>query len=222
MASTLPKSSPSSTTRRAQQRWYGFWEERGYFHSDPDPQAEAVHDRHSAAECHRRCTWGMPSTTRCKTCSFAAKRMQGYNALWMPGTDHAGIATQAVVERRLLEEEKQSRHDLGRENSSSASGIGRTNTSAAFSASSSGWAVAAIGGGRGSRSTTMCARAVRHTFFGLFKERTDLPRPAAGELGHVPANGRQRRRGVPRDHQGTLLAFQVPCARSASRASRRT
>jgi valyl-tRNA synthetase len=44
-----------------------------------------------------------------------ARRMQGYRTLWMPGTDHAGIATQAVVERRLLEEEKLSRHDLGRE-----------------------------------------------------------------------------------------------------------
>ena len=43
------------------------------------------------------------------------KRMQGYNALWMPGTDHAGIATQAVVERRLKEEEGKTRHDLGRE-----------------------------------------------------------------------------------------------------------
>ena len=43
------------------------------------------------------------------------RRMQGYNALWMPGTDHAGIATQAVVERRLREEEKKTRHDLGRE-----------------------------------------------------------------------------------------------------------
>jgi valyl-tRNA synthetase len=44
-----------------------------------------------------------------------ARRMQGYLTLWMPGTDHAGIATQAVVERRLLEEEQLSRHDLGRE-----------------------------------------------------------------------------------------------------------
>ena len=43
------------------------------------------------------------------------RRMQGYRTMWMPGTDHAGIATQAVVERRLLEEEKLSRHDLGRE-----------------------------------------------------------------------------------------------------------
>ena len=43
------------------------------------------------------------------------RRMQGYETLWMPGTDHAGIATQAVVERRLKEEENKTRHDLGRE-----------------------------------------------------------------------------------------------------------
>ncbi|MEO1527021.1 MAG: valine--tRNA ligase [Planctomycetota bacterium] len=43
------------------------------------------------------------------------KRMQGYEALWMPGTDHAGIATQAVVERRLKEQENLTRHDIGRE-----------------------------------------------------------------------------------------------------------
>jgi valyl-tRNA synthetase len=43
------------------------------------------------------------------------KRMQGFNTLWMPGTDHAGIATQAVVEKRLREEDGKTRHDLGRE-----------------------------------------------------------------------------------------------------------
>jgi len=43
------------------------------------------------------------------------RRMQGFEALWMPGTDHAGIATQAVVERRLKEQENKTRHDLGRD-----------------------------------------------------------------------------------------------------------
>jgi valyl-tRNA synthetase len=43
------------------------------------------------------------------------RRMQGWTALWLPGTDHAGIATQAVVERKLFEEEQQTRKDLGRE-----------------------------------------------------------------------------------------------------------
>src|SRR6185436_9219852 len=43
------------------------------------------------------------------------RRMQGWSALWLPGTDHAGIATQAVVERELYEKEKKTRNDLGRE-----------------------------------------------------------------------------------------------------------
>ena len=41
-------------------------------------------------------------------------RMKGDNTLWMPGIDHAGIATQAVVEKTIFEKEKKSRHDLGR------------------------------------------------------------------------------------------------------------
>ena len=43
------------------------------------------------------------------------KRMQGFDALWVPGTDHAGIATQAVVEKKLFAEEGKTRQDLGRE-----------------------------------------------------------------------------------------------------------
>jgi valyl-tRNA synthetase len=44
-----------------------------------------------------------------------AKRMQGFNTLWMPGTDHAGIATQSVVEKKLLTETGQTRYQVGRE-----------------------------------------------------------------------------------------------------------
>lgn len=43
------------------------------------------------------------------------KRMSGYNVLWLPGTDHAGIATQSVVERELKKTQNKTRHDLGRE-----------------------------------------------------------------------------------------------------------
>src|SRR5688572_32761613 len=42
-------------------------------------------------------------------------RMEGKAALWMPGLDHAGIATQAVVEKQLKEKENKTRHDVGRE-----------------------------------------------------------------------------------------------------------
>ena len=43
------------------------------------------------------------------------KRMKGFETLWIPGTDHAGISTQAVVEKLIWKEEKKNRHDLGRE-----------------------------------------------------------------------------------------------------------
>ena len=43
------------------------------------------------------------------------KRMQGYNTMWIPGTDHAGIATQIKVEQMLREEKGLSRHDIGRD-----------------------------------------------------------------------------------------------------------
>src|SRR5579863_1203183 len=42
-------------------------------------------------------------------------RMRGFNTLWVPGIDHAGIATQAVVEKQLKEKENKTRHDIGRE-----------------------------------------------------------------------------------------------------------
>ena len=99
------------------------------------------------------------------------KRMQGFNALWMPGTDHAGIATQAVVERRLREEEElDAARPRPREAGRAHLGVEGASTKPASSASSSRWAAVATGSARGSRSTTICARAVRQTFFDLFKQ----------------------------------------------------
>ena len=98
------------------------------------------------------------------------KRMQGFETLWMPGTDHAGIATQAVVERRLLAEEKLSRHELGREglvariwqwkNDYEARILGQLKQMGC----SCDW--------QRTRFTLdpVCARAVRHTFFSLFRD----------------------------------------------------
>jgi len=43
------------------------------------------------------------------------KRMSGYEVLWLPGVDHAGIATQSVVEKQIWKKEKKTRHDYGRE-----------------------------------------------------------------------------------------------------------
>ncbi len=101
--------------KEAQQRWLSFWEERGYFHSEPDPERKpfciVIPPPNVTGALHM----GHALNNTLQDILIRWRRMQGYNALWMPGTDHAGIATQAVVERRLRDEEKKSRHDLGRE-----------------------------------------------------------------------------------------------------------
>lgn len=99
----------------AQQRWYDCWEEQDYFHSEPDetrkPYSIVIPPPNVTGALHL----GHALNNSLQDIMIRFKRMQGFNTLWMPGTDHAGIATQAVVERRLREEEGKTRHDLGRE-----------------------------------------------------------------------------------------------------------
>src|SRR4051812_33250345 len=99
----------------AQAKWYGYWEERGYFHAKADdsrpPYTIVIPPPNVTGALHI----GHALNNSLQDILIRMKRMQGFNTLWMPGTDHAGIATQAVVERRLFEEENKTRHDLGRQ-----------------------------------------------------------------------------------------------------------
>ena len=99
----------------AQKRWYAFWESKGFFHSQPNkakkPYTIVIPPPNVTGALHL----GHALNNTLQDILIRQKRMQGFETLWMPGTDHAGIATQAVVERRLLQEEKLSRHQLGRE-----------------------------------------------------------------------------------------------------------
>src|ERR1700747_778395 len=112
MATELP---PQYDPREAQQRWLQFWNEHGYFHSRPDPARQpfciVIPPPNVTGALHM----GHALNNTLQDVLIRWRRMQGFNALWMPGTDHAGIATQAVVERRIRDEEKKTRHDLGRE-----------------------------------------------------------------------------------------------------------
>ncbi|HLJ94081.1 MAG TPA: valine--tRNA ligase [Gemmataceae bacterium] len=112
MTTELPK---QYDPQHAQARWLQFWNERGYFHSRPDPDREpfcvVIPPPNVTGALHM----GHALNNTLQDVLVRWRRMQGYNTLWMPGTDHAGIATQAVVERRLREEEGKTRHDLGRE-----------------------------------------------------------------------------------------------------------
>lgn len=97
-----------------EKRWYTEWETKGYFRaaatSDKKPYSIVIPPPNVTGALHMG--HALNNTLQDILCRW--KRMQGYNVLWMPGTDHAGIATQNVVERQLAAEGKD-RHDLGRE-----------------------------------------------------------------------------------------------------------
>jgi valyl-tRNA synthetase len=98
----------------AQERWLRFWDERGYAHNTPDtrkPFCIVIPPPNVTGALHM----GHALNNTLQDVLVRWRRMQGYNVLWVPGTDHAGIATQAVVEKRLFQEEKKTRHDIGRE-----------------------------------------------------------------------------------------------------------
>ena len=99
----------------AQARWYDFWIEKGYFHADPasgkPPYTICIPPPNVTGALHL----GHALNNTIQDILVRWRRMQGYDVLWMPGTDHAGIATQAVVETRLRTEEGKTRHDIGRE-----------------------------------------------------------------------------------------------------------
>jgi valyl-tRNA synthetase len=96
-------------------KWYPFWVDNALFHaedsSDKPPYCIVIPPPNVTGSLHI----GHALTLTIEDILIRHKRMQGFNTLWMPGTDHAGIATQMVVERELMKEKKLSRFDLGRE-----------------------------------------------------------------------------------------------------------
>lgn len=95
-------------------RIYKGWEEKGYFHAKPDkskkPYSIVIPPPNITGILHM----GHALNNTLQDILIRFKRMQGFEAEWMPGTDHAGIATQNVVERKLAKENVK-RQDLGRE-----------------------------------------------------------------------------------------------------------
>ena len=96
-------------------RIYNEWVEKGYFHAEADKNKEpftiVIPPPNVTGQLHM----GHALDETLQDILIRYKRMQGYNALWIPGTDHAGIATQAKVEAEIREKEGLSRYDLGRE-----------------------------------------------------------------------------------------------------------
>ncbi|MFZ5450244.1 MAG: valine--tRNA ligase [Thermodesulfobacteriota bacterium] len=95
-------------------KWYAYWEEAGLFRARADgkrpPYCIVIPPPNITGSLHM----GHALNNTLQDILIRLKRMQGYDTLWMPGTDHAGIATQNVVER-MLAAEGVNRHSLGRE-----------------------------------------------------------------------------------------------------------
>ncbi len=97
-----------------EEKWYKYWEENKYFHADESsekkPFSMVIPPPNVTGSLHM----GHALNNTLQDILARYKRLKGYNVLWMPGTDHAGIATQNVVERELAKKGI-SRHDIGRE-----------------------------------------------------------------------------------------------------------
>ncbi len=100
--------------KEVEERWYRNWLAAGSFHADPKsakpPYVIVIPPPNVTGILHM----GHALNVTLQDVLIRWRRMQGYNALWIPGTDHAGIATQNVVERDLKKEDR-TREDLGRE-----------------------------------------------------------------------------------------------------------
>ncbi|WP_299875837.1 valine--tRNA ligase [uncultured Cocleimonas sp.] len=97
-----------------EQDWYQHWESSGYFKPSEDPDAESYCIMIPPPNVTGTLHMGHAFQDTIMDALIRYHRMLGHNTLWQPGTDHAGIATQMVVERQLNAEGKD-RHDLGRE-----------------------------------------------------------------------------------------------------------
>ncbi len=98
-----------------EKRIYEYWETNGFFKAGKDkskpPFSIVIPPPNVTGMLHLGHAWN--NTNQDITIRY--KRMAGYDALWLPGTDHAGIATQTRVEKMLQQKEGKSRHDIGRE-----------------------------------------------------------------------------------------------------------
>ena len=97
-----------------EKRWGRFWEEKNFFHADETRESPAFSIVIPPPNITGRLHIGHAFNNTLQDILTRWKRMQGCNALWQPGTDHAGIATQNVVEKQL-HEEGTDRQGLGRE-----------------------------------------------------------------------------------------------------------
>jgi valyl-tRNA synthetase len=101
--------------KQVEDKWYSYWEEKGFFRAEVDKEKEpfcvVIPPPNITGQLHM----GHALDNTLQDIFVRWKRMQGYNTVWVPGTDHAGIATQARVEGHIRATEGRTREEIGRE-----------------------------------------------------------------------------------------------------------
>ncbi|XP_029125554.1 valine--tRNA ligase, mitochondrial 1 isoform X3 [Cajanus cajan] len=95
--------------------WYEWWEKSGFFVADASSTKQPFVIVYPPPNVTGALHIGHALTAAIQDTMIRWRRMSGYNALWVPGMDHGGIATQVVVEKKIMREKQLTRHDLGRE-----------------------------------------------------------------------------------------------------------
>jgi len=115
MRGPMPELSKAYEPGLVEDKWYSWWLGRGLFHADPASPKPGFSMVIPPPNVTGVLTLGHVLNNTIQDILARHARQTGHEVLWLPGTDHAGIATQTVVERKLRKEEKKTRHDLGRE-----------------------------------------------------------------------------------------------------------
>lgn len=108
----MPKAYESA---EVEQKWYSYWEEKGLFKGKPNPNKKPYSIVIPPPNVTGILTMGHVLNNTLQDILMRWHRMEGYECCWFPGTDHAGIATEARVDKELRKTEKIGRDDLGRE-----------------------------------------------------------------------------------------------------------
>ena len=105
----------SYNPKHVETSWDEWWAEQGYYRGDENSTKERFVMMLPPPNVTGTLHIGHALTCAIQDTIARWRRMKGYNVLWLPGTDHAGIATQVVVEKKIKKERGLTRHDLGRE-----------------------------------------------------------------------------------------------------------
>ena len=116
MSMAAEKTSKAYEPKQIEEKWYAEWLAKGHFTANPASSKPPYSIVIPPPNVTGVLTMGHVLNNTLQDILARRKRMQGYEVLWLPGTDHAGIATQSVVEKKLRKDKKMKhRDDLGRE-----------------------------------------------------------------------------------------------------------